>query len=331
MATVLRGIASEDQPGPAMKSQAAPGELIELEIPSIEKVSDESPTESKVMISGASAPSPPRSRSASRRGGHPVVRKEALSAEEPVEPVDLAGSATEAAAAAPSLSLDQLGLEGPNRLSLRLPEAEHRPATERAASAERVVQSMRQSAQEHDRKLGLGAGGPVAMALENAAYRSHVKLDGQATFEVVVIGNAVSAISLVPSSGDKQSAWNEVAQTALAQLAGRRVRVPTGSRGVVLRIQLVSRAALPSGHDPGVEVTVGPFVVQRGRGKKSARLAFLDSVRLTSASDLLGTSVPFSAPGAVVSLVRTDIDPVDWGANDRQVVHSYTLDETLLD
>jgi hypothetical protein len=190
---------------------------------------------------------------------------------------------------------------------------------------------MRRLAEAHDAKVGLGAGGPVATVLEKATYASDVALDGKATFEVVVIDNLVSAISLAPSSAEKQSAWNEVAKTALAQLAGRRVRVPTGRRGVVLHIQVASRSALPGGHDPGLEVTVGPFVVQRGSGKRSARLAFLDSVRLTSAIDLLSTTTPFSAPGAVGNLVRTDIDPVDLGAKGRRVVHTTTLDETPLE
>ena len=260
--------------------------------------------------------------------------------EDRAEPVDLAGSAaevavraasaTDAAANEPSLSLDQLGIEGPNRLSLQTIKKDHSAAPERAASPERIVQSMRQLAHEHDRKVGLGADGPVAMALEKAAYQSKVTLDGQATFEVVIIGNLVSAVSLVPTDAKPGSAWNEVAKTAFAQLVGRRVRVPTGSRGVVLRIQVVSRAALPSGHDPGVEITVGPLVVQRGGGKRSARLAFLGSIGLTSVIDLPGAARLPSA-GAVVSLVRTDIDPVDVGAKDRQVVHTYTLDETPLD
>jgi hypothetical protein len=322
LATALWSAGSAEGPAPAAAPQAAVAELIDIDLPSAETVS-ESSAESDVMIARRVAAPHPRSRSASRRGAGLTGSA--------TEAAARAGSAKEAVVEAPSLSLEQLGIEGPNRLSLRTLEEEPLAAPERVPSTARVVQSLRQLAQEHDSKLGLGAGGPVATALEKAAYQSNVTLDGQATFKAVVIGDVVSAISLVPSGTEKQSAWNEVAKTALAQLAGRRVRVPRGSRAVVLHIQVVSRAALPSGHGPGIEITVGPFVVQRGSGKRSARLAFLDSVRLTSAVDLLGTSVPFSAPGAVVNLVRSDIDPVDLGAKDRHVVHTSTLDETPLD
>jgi hypothetical protein len=241
----------------------------------------------------------------------------------------MGSSASEVVADESSLSLEQLGLAGPNRLSRTY--YEHALAAPRVAPDRGVTHSMRRLAAAHDHEMGLGAGGSVATALEKAVYGGNVALNGQATFEVVVIDNLVSAISLVPSSAEKQSAWNEVAKMALAQLAGRRVRAPTGRRGVVLHIQVISRAALPSGHDPGLEVTLGPFVVQRGSGKRSARLAFLDSVRLTSATDLLGAATPLSAPGAVANLVRTDIDPVDLGAKSRRVVHTSTLDETPLD
>ena len=333
IASVQRSVAPDAQPTAAVEPGAAAAELVDIDVLLAETVSDPSPTESTVTISG---PVPP-----SRHGSRPAFRRHAQPAQDRSEPVDLTGSAddaavraasaTDAVAEKPSLSLDQLGLEGPNRLSLRTIKRENPPATERAASPERFVQSMRQLAQEHDRKAGLGAAGPVAMALETAAYQSNVPLDGQATFEVVVMGDVVSAVSLAPSDAKPESAWNEVAKTALAQLAGRRVRVPTGRRGIVLRIQVASRAALPSGHDPGVEVTVGPFVVQRGSGPRSARLAFLDSIGLTSLIDLPGTAARLPSAGAVVSLVRTDIDPVDLGAKDRQVVHTSTLDETPLD
>ncbi|HMJ57049.1 MAG TPA: hypothetical protein VK540_33500 [Polyangiaceae bacterium] len=338
IATLLTSVPSADPPAPAVESQAAVIELIEIDVPSAGSVSDESPAASEAMTAGGLAPSFPRSRSASGRGARPVFRTDGQAPEDPVglagsarETAVRMGSAGEGAAEEPTLSLDELGLEGPNRLSLRTLREAHARATKPVASGGDVVESMRRLAQERDRTLGLGASGPVAMALETAAYRSNVTLDGQATFEVVIIDNVASAISLVASGSEKQGAWNEVGKIALAQLAGRRVRGPTGSRGVVLRIQVFSRAALPSGHDPGVEITVGPFVVQRGRGKRSARLEFLKGVGLTSVLDFPGTAARLPAPGAVVSLVTTDIDPVDLGAKDRQVVHTTTLDERPFD
>jgi hypothetical protein len=197
------------------------------------------------------------------------------------------GTAAEEGAAESSLSLDQLGLDSPNRLSLRPPK------DEASLSAERLGQSMRQLAQEHDRRVGLGAGGPVAVALQNATYRTTVPLDGRATFEVVVIGNYLSSITLVPASSETDRVWNDVAKAALADLTGGRIRTPAGSRGVVLHIQVISRAPLPSGHDPGLEISVGPIVVHRGKGKRSARLSILGPGPMLSSSviEFPGTSI----------------------------------------
>jgi hypothetical protein len=57
----------------------------------------------------------------------------------------------------------------------------------------------------------------------------------------------------------------------------------------------------------------------------------LKGVGLTSVLDFPGTAARLAAPGTAVSLVTTDIDPVDLGAKDRQVVHTTTLDERPFD
>jgi hypothetical protein len=337
LATVWKNAVSGVQPVFAASPPAAAAELIEIDLPSVERFSDELHTESAVMIARDVTPSRRRLRNPSQRDGRSAFGTEVHLVEDPgaagsvTDAAAPARTATESAAGEPSFSLEQLGLEGPNRLSLRTFNERPSATTGRPSSASPVDRSMRQLARDHDRQLGLGAGGPVATALKEAAYRANVTLDGQAVFKVIVIDNAVSAISLVPSGAEKQNAWNEVAKNALAQLAGRRVRGRSDSRGAVLHIQLVSRAALPSGHDPGIEISVGPFVVQRGRGKRSARLAFLEPApMLTSAIDVRDTSGRPS-PGTAVNLIGTDIDPADLGAKDRQVVHAYTIDETPLD
>jgi hypothetical protein len=327
----------EEQAAARVEPPIAAVELIDIDVPFNGPVFNDVPTPGG-LIQGKRA-TRQRPRPVAGRSAHPL-RTEMPSAEDSVGPIGQMGSASasvngassseESTADGPSLSREQLGLEGPHRLSVHTYEEAH-SQTGRVSSAERIIQSMRQLALEHDRSVGLGGGGAVATALTTAAYRTGARLNGQATFEVVVIGNVVSTISLVTSDAGKQSLWNEVARTALAQLAGRHVRGPTGRRGVILRLQVSSRAALPSGHDPGLEISVGPFVLQRGSGKRSARLAFLEpDPTLTSATDLRGAGGA-TASGGGVSLFRTDIDPADLGANERQVVHSYTLDETPLD
>jgi hypothetical protein len=347
IASMLRSIPPENETFSRARLQVPASELIDIDIPSTEQVSTESLGAPEVVAhDGASLHT--RSRSALARRSSSSFRNDvpfredegaAESANAPsAAEAARSGSASKVPVEPHSLSLDQLGLEGPNRLALRTWQRVEAASMRRAASAEgvqsadRIVQSMRQLAWEHDRKIGLGSGGPVAAALEKAAYESNATLEGQATFEVLVIGNIVSAISLVASGSQHKNTWNDVANNALAQLAGRRVRAPHGSRGVVLHIQVASRAALPSGHDPGVEISVGPFVVQRGQGKRSARLAFLvPDPGLTSAIDMRGAAGGLPASGGGVILVRTDIDPVDLGAKARRVVHAHTLEESPLD
>jgi hypothetical protein len=337
LATVWKSAVPGDQPVFAASPPAAAAELIEIDLPSVERFSDELHTESAVMIARDVTPSRPGSRYPSGRDRRSAFGTEVHLVEDPgaagsaTDAAAPASTATETAAGEPSFSLEQLGLEGPNRLSSRTFDERPSATTGRPSSASPVDQSMRQLARDHDRQLGLGAGGPVATALKEAAYRANVTLDGQATFKVIVIDNAVSSISLVPSGAEKQNAWNEVAKNALAQLTGRRVRSRSGSRGVVLHIQIVSRAALPSGHDPGIEISVGPFVVQRGRGKRSARLAFLEPAPMLTSTIAARDPSGRTSPGTAVNLISTDIDPVDLGAKDRQVVHAYTIDETPLD
>ena len=236
-----------------------------------------------------------------------------------------------------SLTLEQLAIAGPQRFALReLPSSplpRRQAGTARSSSADGVLQSMHQLAQDHDRKVGLGAGGTVASTLESVLYQSSAPPVGQATFEIVIIDSAVSGISLVTAQGGDPNDWSRVAKSAVARLADRRLRVSSGRRGVVLRIQVTSRVALPSGHDPGVEVTVGPFLVQRGQGPRSARLQFLVPNTGTSQDtiDTRGRSGGLPSPAGGLDLVRTDIDPVDLGAKGRHVVHAYTVDEKVLD
>ena len=238
---------------------------------------------------------------------------------------------------AASLTLDQLAIAGPQRLALRelssLPLPRAQAEMVRSPSADGVLKSMQQLAQDRDRKVGLGAGGTVASALESVIYQSSAAPEGQAIFEVVIIDNVVSGISVVTAQGGDTNDWNLVAKDAVARLANRRVRVSPGRRGIVLHIQVNSRIALPSGHDPGVEVTVGPFLVQRGQGPRSARLEFLVPAPRAPEQmmDARGRSGGLPSPGGGLNLVSTDIDPVDLGAKGRHVVHAYTVDEKVLD
>jgi hypothetical protein len=238
---------------------------------------------------------------------------------------------------AASLTLEQLAIAGPQRLALRelpsLPVPHRQAEGARSPSANGVLKSMQQLAQDRDRKVGLGAGGTVASALESVIYQSSAAPEGQAVFEVVIIDNVVSGISLLTVQGGDPNDWTLVAKDAIARLASRRMRVSPGRRGVVLQIQVNSRIALPSGHDPGVEVTVGPFLVQRGQGPRSARLEFLVPAPRApeETMETRGRSGGLPSPGGGLNLVSTDIDPVDLGAKGRRVVHAHTVEEKVLD
>jgi hypothetical protein len=223
-------------------------------------------------------------------------------------------------AAAPVLSLAQLGLEGPNRF---MGEPAVPNATVPAEAADGVRRSIAEALLTHDRGEGLGSEGPAVAAIEKAVYES-----------------AISVKTGVSCVDGTHSEWDELADEIAKALQGKRLRKPPGGRGVAMRIEVTSREELPSGRDPGLEVRALGLPVKRGRGPSSTRVDILN-IEPKVVIDLpdpqedpsVGQAAPVRFPRAhiqVINLFGLSGDLVDVGAAARRVVHARVLDEHAL-
>lgn len=107
----------------------------------------------------------------------------------------------------------------------------------------------------HDRRIGLGFGGPVVSAVHAAASSLHnAPQTGTATFEAIIDrhGRAQSVV-IVSANGD-MAGWQNVAQHVLRILRGGAVRIPPGARGLAVTLRVVARYQLPSGAPPGAAI-----------------------------------------------------------------------------
>ena len=210
-------------------------------------------------------------------------------------------------AAAPPLSLAQLGVDGANPFLDR-----GDPETARAAKATRVKRrldhALAQGLTDSDVAQGRGAGGPVLRSLEAAVYASNVPLNSSASFIFTIDSAGKLVSSALGSGGTDREAWARVARQTAQAFAARRLSVPKG-KGVKLTVAVTSHLELPSGADPGVELSIQGVPVKKGGGPRSTRL------------DL--SIFPFPA----ASLAG---DPADVGARARRMVHAHVVSEEVL-
>lgn len=228
-------------------------------------------------------------------------------AEEPAADEAPASPSASASASAPPLSLAALGVDGTNPFLDR-----GDPAAARAAKAARVKRrldrALAQGLTNKDVALGRGAGGPVLRALEAATYASTAPLNGSASFILVIDseGKLVSSV-LGNASGDRE-AWARVARQTAQALAQRKLQVPRG-KSVQLAIEVTSHLELPSGADPGLELSAQGIPLKKGGGPRSTKLDI--------------SIFPF--PAATVYG-----DPADIGSRARRMVRAHVVSEELL-
>jgi hypothetical protein len=212
-------------------------------------------------------------------------------------------------AAAPHLSLAELGIEGTNPF-LDRPD----PAAVRAAKAARVKrrldQALAQGITNQESARGRGVGSPVIRALESLMDASAVPLNGNASFTFVFDADgALVSSSLGQASGDRTT-WARVVRQTAAALAGRKLSVPKG-HGVKLTLAVTSHLELPSGADPGLEVDAFGIPLKKGGGPRSTKL------------DLFNLKHPLTT-------IALDGDPADLAAPARRMVHAHVVSEEIL-
>jgi len=155
-------------------------------------------------------------------------------------------------AGAPPPPLAALALDGHNQFMGRreTPEDEQRAAREQANRA--AGEAMRGALHDNDVALGLGGGGPVVSALEAAVRESTAPDESRAV--LVAFADASGTVLRVDvESATDNPAYRAIAEDVLQRLRGQKVRVPSGSHGIAMRIDVASKLAMPSGGGIGLD------------------------------------------------------------------------------
>jgi hypothetical protein len=287
-----------------------------------------------------------------------VESREEAASERPAPPADREAppEASEAERATalerfltPSLSPEQLGLGKHNVFLTGLPGGAE-PRTGERAQGERpqsesrganeapgIEQSVRDALHEHDVAIGLGAGGPVVTVAEEATRSSDALTNSRARFEVEAdAGGGVRAVRVLDVS-EARSEWEAVAGKIHDRLRGRRLRVPPGSAGVLMTLEVASRWQLPSGHDPDTAVSVlgVPFKKASPTSKQPVRVDVLKpTFRVTEAPVDPGTSAPahpmLPYRLELFDFFNSNFDPTDLVPRPLRVVHARVVREKVL-
>ncbi len=119
------------------------------------------------------------------------------------------------------------------------------------SAKQRFDQALNSALQARDRELGMLQEAPALIALEDATRASAGPLEGRATFALTFDASGVCTGASVESSSSDRATWDDIAKKAVAALAQKKVRVPSGAHGLELRVQVESKVVLPSGsHAP---------------------------------------------------------------------------------
>jgi hypothetical protein len=204
-----------------------------------------------------------------------------------------------------------------------------RPGDARALS-DRATRDLRQALLDRDKGLGLGPEGPVITALETAGYESPLPTnEAHAILDITIDGNGEVTSIGVDEVSSERGVWERFAKDALALVKGKRARVPAGSKGVALRIEMTSRVQLPSGHAPSTDVSVFGLTAKKGEGKDPVKVTILDPIpKLTTVP--LDREGKIQLPMLTVELFGTNVDPTDLSLKVRRVVGAKVLSERLL-
>jgi hypothetical protein len=306
--------------GGSTASEAASEEPATIDIEPLAREPDEIANDTRSTVTGGAAPA-----GAARAASIGLRRGDGAEGAPPAE----RGPATEpnGSWSFSPLAPESIGIGGANRfLTAPAPLA----AQEADPAKVAVEEALRAPQRARDRELGLGTEGPLLHALEESASAGEADVNGKALFEAVLDRDgALVGLSVLQVDG-AIGPWRRIAEAARTAVGTKRVRAAGGS-GVVARIEVESRVALPSGHDPGIDVSVLRVPVQKGEGPRSSKLTLLDPIPKIGCTKLtVGSGSEICIPAITVTLIDTNIDPTDPGAKARRVVHARVVDERPL-
>jgi len=140
------------------------------------------------------------------------------------------------------------------------------PADERPSTTGGLVEML----DADDAKRGFGRGGPVKLSVETAARSTDAPMEGQATFDIAVMASGELSIHLVAANADFDH-WNRLVEAIRNDLARKHVRIPHGSKGIHVVVEVEAHQQFPDGTSPsslGGKVVMGPQGPAAGyRGK----------------------------------------------------------------
>jgi hypothetical protein len=237
------------------------------------------------------------------------------------------------------LSADALGIGAHNPFIAALPAApsaspEEAPPIDNVAPGPQ--QALRDGIHERDHDLGLDVGGPLVAVAEELTRPSATPVDSQAHFEVMADATGhVTSVRLLDAS-EGYDAWNELVSSFQGALRDRALQVPSGTRGVAITIEVTSRVQLPSGFDPGVDVSILNIPLKKApAGQKRPRRVEILTIKpkIEEAPRDPTLNSPFKLPQYRVELVKIfglAFDPVDIGVPASRVVHARVVKERQL-
>ncbi len=134
----------------------------------------------------------------------------------------------------------------------------------------------------------------------------------------------IVGIEVVECDGGR-SGWQGAAELARRALQGKKLRMPSTATLAEMRIEVTSDWKMPSGHDPGTDVSVLGVPVAKGEGKKSTKVDLLNPLPKIEMVEI-APDVKVPIPQLTITIVAVQGDPADIGAKPRRVVHTRLLD-----
>lgn len=269
----------------------------------------------------------------------PAIEPPANAAAAPTEP-SLGATARAAATAPPSLASIGVGknpfLPGRNDVdpgagSAKAAAPSPPPGADMADAKARVEASLRASAREREAEIGLGPEGPVREALGAAMYESNAPVIGRVVFAVSADAQG-HVLSVDTVSADRTLAdYAGMLAIARRKLGRATLRLPSTANGARLRVEVTSAWKLPSGHDPGIDLSLFGQSFKKGEGKTATRVEVLPLPKVIC-TEVAESKSGVKMPTCVLSapILATDGDPADIGARPRRIVGTKVIERTVL-
>lgn len=191
--------------------------------------------------------------------------------------------------------------------------------------------SMWKTARDRDTELGLGPEGPVLRALMESTRATSTPTRGRAVFLATAdASGAVVSVDVVAYSADG-GGWTEAAKQALEALKGKKLRLPSTSKGAELLIEITSDRRMPSGHHAGADVSLFNIPLKRGDGPQATRIDIVPLLpKIVQVPLDRDGNVAIPLPMINFTLLGIAGDPSDIGAKVQRVVHSRLVGSRIL-